>query len=166
MKHVIFIAAALTLTACATSSAYGSKGSGSTGFTTQKVEKDRFRVSYTAPDHTQARDLALLRAAEITRDNGYDWFRVTGGSLSPGQKKGHTIMPRPRVGVGVGRGGKVHVRPNSIFVVGLRNITELAEGQKVTTSLEIVTGSGAKPADPDVYSAQEIIKNIRPETFK
>lgn len=166
MKRVIFIAAALTLTACATSSAYGPKGSGSTGFTTQKVEKDRFRVSYTAPDHTQARDLALLRAAEVTRDNGYDWFRVIDGRLSPGQQTGRKILPRPGVGVGVGRGGNVQVRPRVNLGLGLGDVVRLTQGQRATSSLEIVTGSGAKPADPDVYSAQEIIKNIRPETFK
>ena len=166
MKHIFLIAAALSLSACASTSAYGPKGSDGTGFTSQKVEKDRFRISYTAGDQAQAHDLALLRAAEVTDENGYDWFRVINGNLSGGQNNGGAIRPRTGVGVGVGSGGNIRIRPRVNIGVGLGDVAGLAKGDRVTSSIEIITGSGAKPSDPDVYSAQEIKQNIRPEVFK
>lgn len=140
------------LAACTTAKPYGPAASaGAQGFLVQTIESNRYRVSYTALSPDEARRLALRRAAEVTQENGDTWFRVvssytdqdfsggSGSSVSIGGSSG-----RGYSGVGVGLG------------VGI----PLGGGnQKTTESLEIVTGSGVKPDDPNVYDADSVLVN-------
>ena len=64
------------------------------GYREQRIEEQRYRVSFRAnPDlkAADAEDMALRRAAELTIQNGYQWFHVVsrmtdvaGGSRSSG----------------------------------------------------------------------------------
>lgn len=146
MKHLAVIILAGALSACATSSAYGPQNGDDTGFTSQRIEQDRFRVSYTAANEAQARDLALLRAAEVTLDNGFDWFRVICGNTSGDPDARRRIATR--IGVGVG------------------DIVGLVKGPRMTSAIEIRTGQGEKPSGPDAYDARSVAQNLRPATFK
>ncbi|WP_396592942.1 CC0125/CC1285 family lipoprotein [Brevundimonas sp. R86498] len=79
IRAAVAIAAALSLGACASLAPYGpQRGPGGQGFSEQRIESDRYRVTYSgvgAPGPVA--DMALLRAAELTLDQGYDWFEVT-----------------------------------------------------------------------------------------
>lgn len=145
--------AALTLTACATGPApYTAATSDSArGYSALAIENDRFRVAYRAKDPVTARDYALLRAAEITRDSGADWFRVTsayteqdgarGGnsSVSVGGSTG-SYGSGVGVGIGIGLGG--------------------GNSNEAVHVLEILTGSGPAPDSADVYEADAVIASI------
>lgn len=76
MKTRIPLIAALVLTGCATTY----QPSGFTGgFSETRLAPDRFIVSFSGNAFTageQARDFALLRAAELSRDGGYRYFTV------------------------------------------------------------------------------------------
>ena len=75
----IIAAAGLALSACASLAPYGPQtGQGGQGYAEQRIESNRFRVTYNgvgAPGPVA--DYALLRAAELTTAQGYDWFEVT-----------------------------------------------------------------------------------------
>ena len=63
--------------ACTTDKPYGPASSPSAqGYLVQPIESNRFRVSYTALSSDDARRYALRRAAEVTFENGGQWFRV------------------------------------------------------------------------------------------
>ena len=64
------------LTACASGpAAYApAQKSGGYGYTQQQIQNDRFQLSFTGANEDEARNLALLRAAELTLDNGYTHF--------------------------------------------------------------------------------------------
>ena len=168
MKHLAVTILAGALSACATSSAYGPQNGDDTGFTSQRIEQDRFRVSYTAANEAQARDLALLRAAEVTLDNGFDWFRVIGGNTSGDPDARRRNAPRIGVGVGVGSGGyyRNRNRTRTNVSVGVGDIVGLVKGPRVTSAIEIRTGQGEKPTSPDAYDARSVAQNLRPATFK
>ncbi|WP_084398489.1 CC0125/CC1285 family lipoprotein [Henriciella aquimarina] len=154
MIRSIFLAGALTLgvAACTTTKPYGPATSSSAqGYLVQPIESNRYRVSYTALDPQTARRYALRRAAEVTLDNGGEWFRVVhgytemegsrggGSSVSVGGSSGSGYS-----GVGVGVG------------IGL----PLGGGsEKTTESLEIITGTGIKPDDAEVYDANAVMMN-------
>lgn len=139
--------------ACTTAKPYGPASSPSAqGYLVQPIESNRFRVSYTALGADDARRYALRRAAEVTFENGGQWFRVvrsttdtehSGGGGSSVSVGGSSGSYGSGVGVGVGIG----------FPVG-------GSSEKTTESLEIVIGSGDKPDEPDVYDASSVLANI------
>ena len=48
-------------------------------YTTEKVADNRYRISYKAPEGTKPTmiaDRALARAAQVTLDNGNEWFEI------------------------------------------------------------------------------------------
>ena len=80
MKSLVVVAAsALTLAACATSTAYAPAGFNGQrgGYAEQRLESDRYRVSFSGNSVTSREQVEmglLLRSAELTAENGYDWF--------------------------------------------------------------------------------------------
>ena len=69
---VVASAAALLVAACASLSPYGPQIGGSgQGYSEQRIENDRWRVTYRGVgDPGPVSDYALLRAAELTLQNG------------------------------------------------------------------------------------------------
>lgn len=140
--------ALLFVAACAGTPTYGpvNSGSGNFGFSDQRIETDRYRISYRGETSGSASDGALRRAAELTRLAGYDYFIVTerDATFEQGQRGG------PRVGIGGGDrhwGGGVSI--------------PLGQGQSaVVTNLEIIMVRGPKPATGESYNAQEVLANL------
>lgn len=170
MKSLLFTPIfALVLVGCATASgAYGPKASSAFGFSDTQVEDDRFRISYSAGSQDKARDYALLRAAQLTKEGGFDWFRIVGGEMINESGQRRSWANNVSVGVGVGRGWGYGRRGGSYGSVGIgiHDILGAMEGEKVTSAIEIKTGNGAAPDGEDVYVADEILEHIRPETFR
>ncbi len=157
---VLPLLACLTLGACAAmppayGPAYGPRGA---GYSEYRIEPGRYRVSYQggpgAPPEVVA-DFALLRAAELTLEQGRDWFQVTDRAAS-GRSGGGG--PRLSVGAGGGSGGRTSVG------VGVGTTFSLGGGPAVAVSLEILMGRGPKPADPNAYDARSVQAALRPRT--
>lgn len=69
---------AFALTACTSVTPYQPAGDGY-GFTDQMIESNRYRVAFkgnTATPRVTVENHLLYRMAEITLDNGFDYFRV------------------------------------------------------------------------------------------
>lgn len=139
--------------ACTTAQPYGPASSATAqGFQVQPIESNRYRVSYTALSPENARRYALRRAAEVTLENGGEWFRVVSGYTdATGSRSG---------GSSVSLGGSSSSGGYSGVGVGVGIGLPLGGGnEKTTESLEIVTGTGPKPDTPDAYDAESVLIN-------
>ena len=167
MRHLYLASlTALLLTACAsTQTAYGPADSNGIGFRQIQLEPDRFRVSFTARDVDEARDYALLRAAQLTDGEGFSHFRIVNGGT---QSNGGGSPVSTSVGVSTGFGGRGFRRGGTIvdLGVGIWDIGSVIEGNKVKETIEVRLLSAAVPNDPNVYHAPSIIKSVQPPLFQ
>lgn len=151
-------ASSLALVACASLAPYGAQGGpGGQGYSEQRIESDRFRVTYNgvgAPGPVA--DFALLRAAELTTQGGYDWFEVV-QSWTDGRPGGAGGV-RPSVSIG---GGTSRYGGYSASGVGVGLGLDLSGPQPTSTTLEIVMGRGDKPARPSAYDARDVQSALR-----
>ena len=182
---VAAVALAALLTACATATPYqpnlpGQAASG--GFTDQRLEGDRYRVNFAGNSMTSRETVErylLYRAAELTVQQGYDWFETADRRTD---REARTVIDsdpfgRP-FGYG-GYGGYGYWRPAWRYYGpaygGWRawdpywgdpffaSQAEVRTIQKFEASAEIVLHKGAKPVgDPRAYDAREIMANLAP----
>lgn len=151
----ILAVSALALSACASLAPYGpQRGPGGQGFVEQRIESDRWRVTYNGVgQHGTVHDYALLRAAELAVANDYQWFEVV-QSWTDGRHDGAGGI-RPRVSIGAGSSSWGRYRASGVGV-GLG--FDLSGPQPTSTTLEVVMGRGPRPDGPAVYSARGVIE--------
>ncbi len=151
--------AALALSACAaTPTLYqAAAGPRAVGFTDTRIETDRYRITFQggpgAPAE-QVADMALLRAADLAIEQGYDWFRVTDRYTRTDRPGGGSTLS---VGAGSGSFGR-----HSAFGLGLGTSFDLGGGPAFSQTLEILLGKGQAPRDTDVYVAREVRQMVAP----
>jgi hypothetical protein len=154
MKRLwISVAAVLAVAACASDGGYGpARRLGEPGYAESRIETARFRVVYQGevgarPAEVEA--LALRRAAEITLEQGYEWFVVDDRDA---------IAPRPArraprvgigVGVGAGRGG---------FRGGVGTGAGVALGPPEGARLDLLIRLGRGVAPQGAYEARSLLE--------
>lgn len=156
-------ASALALTACASLAPYGRQmGPNGQGFSEQRIESDRFRVTYRgvgAPGPVA--DMALLRAAQLTTEQGYDWFEVTQRYVDGRPDSAGGMRPSVSIGGGSSHyGGRYGGFSTSGVGVGVG--LNFSGPSPTSTMLEVRLGRGAKPTDREAYGAREVQQNLRP----
>jgi len=172
-KLIVSVAWATVLTVglsgCATGpTAYGPAQGNGLGFASQQIESDRFNVSFTGRDADEARNLALLRAAELTKGAGFSHFRVIGSGVDQKSRSGSPISTSVGVGVGSGsrrgyyRGGS---STNVGVGIGINDIGRALQGKKVTVGMEIILLNATEELADNVYEADSIITSVRPNVF-
>ncbi|MBU1385877.1 MAG: hypothetical protein KKG14_07805 [Alphaproteobacteria bacterium] len=156
-------AAGLALSACASLAPYGPQtGSGGQGYVEQRIESNRFRVTYNgvgAPGPVA--EMALLRAAELTTAEGYDWFEVTQRWTDGRLDSAGGLRPSVSIGAGSSSyGGRYgNYRSSGVGVgVGLN----FSGPSPTSTALEVVMGRGETPARPNAYDARGVEDSLRP----
>lgn len=170
LKSTLVVAlSALSLAACATSPPYQPAGAGSYGgYSEQRLESDRYRVTFAGNSVTSREQVEmslLLRAAELTVQDGYDWFatvnRATDRDTRYMSSPRFDPFYRDRYSPFWGpswryyRGG-AWSRWNDPFRDDM-----VREIDRYEASAEIVMGRGRKPADdPNAFDAREVIANI------
>ncbi|MEX0645970.1 MAG: hypothetical protein WD076_11715 [Parvularculaceae bacterium] len=152
---------AAMLAACATAvgTAYAPADRKGYGYTETRIEGDRYRVSFAGDGATPQQaveDYALLRAAELALENGYQWFRVIGKSVDAQEKGG--------VGIGAGVGTGSVGRSTAVGVGVGGNLGTVGARPFFTVRLEVLMGKGEKPEGADVYDAQSVIDAIGGQT--
>jgi hypothetical protein len=156
--------AALSVAACATAPTVYQPAAGpnAIGYSEYRIEPGRFRVTFQggvgAPPE-QVMDYAIVRAAELTIAEGFDWFRVsdrflrdTGGGAAP---------PRISLGIGgmdFGRHSSVGVGVGTGFDLGGPTYGASA------ATIEVFMGRGPKPAGADVYDARAVRRALGRQT--
>jgi len=155
------------LAACATGpTAYGPAQNAGLGFASQQIESDRFQVSFTARDADEARNLALLRAAELTKGAGFSHFRVIGSDTSSHDRGRSPVSTS--VGIGIGSGGYGYGRGSRTNVgvgIGINDIARTLQGSKVTASMEIILMNAEDNLPDNAYAADSIINSIKPGVY-
>lgn len=155
MTKWIAISALALLGACATSAPYGPADSSSAkGYSVVPIENNRFRITYRDTSMEQARSRALRRAAEVTLEQGADWFQVVTAYSDSGELAGGGSS------VSIGGGSYSGGRSSSVGV-GLGVSLPLGGASStVEHVMEIITYSGQKPDNPDAYDASDVLANM------
>ncbi|WP_454716120.1 CC0125/CC1285 family lipoprotein [Caulobacter segnis] len=179
---VAALATVAGLSACATATPYqpniaGQSASG--GFSDLRLEIDRYRVSFAGNTLTSRETVErylLYRAAELTTQQGYDWFETADRRTDRNARTVVDVDPFMRPGFGYGAGYGAW-RPSWRYFGprygGWRswdpywgdpfftNRAEVRTIQKFEATAEIVLHKGPKPAgDPSAYDAREIMDSL------
>ncbi len=166
--------AALALSACATATPYGPAGVNSRyGYSEQRVDADRFRVSFAGNSVTsreQVEMALLLRAAEVTAENGYDWFSTVNRATDRDVRLQGIPDPfyRDRYSPFWGPSWRYYRRGSwSPWRDPFGPEFDLREIDRYEASAEIVMGRGPKPAgDPNAFDAREVVQNLGPRVTR
>jgi hypothetical protein len=178
---VTAIVLAAGLAACETATPYqpyvpGQATSG--GYSETRIEPDRWRVTFAGNSMTKRETVEgylLFRAAELTLQNGYDWFAIVDRHT---ERDARTyVEPDPLYSPWYGPGFG-YWRPSWRFRgrgFGWRTWdpwfgdpfwadgVDIRTVQKFEASAEIVTHKGAKPpSDPRAFDARAVVDNLRP----
>lgn len=154
----IVAAAALAASACASLAPYGPQTApNGQGYYEQRIEADRYRVSYRGVGAAGAvADYALLRAAELTLENGRDWFEVTRSWTDGRADGGGGVRPSVSIGAGSSRWGGY-----SSSGVGVGVGLNLSGPEPTTTDIEILMGRGSRPDRANAYDARGVRDSLR-----
>lgn len=159
---LLTVACCAALAACATPAPtlYApAAGPQAVGFSEYRLEPGRYRITFRggpgAPPN-QVADYALLRAADLTLADGYDWFRVSDRDM---RQAAPNNGPRFSIGVGGASFGG-----HSGVGLGVNKSFDAGGGASLAQSLEVVMGKGTPPSDADVYVAREVRRTIGPRT--
>ncbi|MEM1106984.1 MAG: hypothetical protein AAGH87_11410 [Pseudomonadota bacterium] len=178
-------AALLFLGACVTATPYQAAADGNRGYENQKIENNRWQISFGGNSLTERETVEtylLYRAAELTRQEGFDHFQVVRRETDENSRLVATGFSRsyspfysgfycsysfygPRsLAFGPGRFGRV----NDPFGYGF-GAPDYREITRYEATAEIVMGAGPKPEDDAAFfDAQQVLQNlegqiIRPE---
>lgn len=181
MKRLLIAAAAvLALGACATSTPYQAAGQGSRyGYAEDRIDSNRYRVNFAGNSVTsreQVEMYLLYRAAELTVQDGYDWFATAQRATDADTRYVTTGDPwfSSRYGSHWGPSWRYYRRGfwspwsrwgrwNDPFY----NDFDVREVTRFEANAEIVMGRGAKPAgDPQAFDAREVLSNLGPRVAR
>ncbi|RZJ17492.1 MAG: hypothetical protein EON91_09115 [Brevundimonas sp.] len=149
----LIAASALTLSACASLAPYGPQaGPNGQGFSEQRIESNRFRVTYRGVGEPgPVADYALLRAAELTTQQGFDWFEITQRWIDGRPDSAGGVRPSVSIGGGSSRYGGY-----SSSGVGVGVGLNLSGPSPTSTVLEVVMGRGQRPDRANAYDARGV----------
>lgn len=155
MYKLIIIGLCASVAACASGpTIYGPANGSDRGYSERQIEADRFRIRFDGGSDVsfeELENLALRRAADLTLEQGGDWFEIVSRS-SDGDNE------RPvRVGGSIGQ--PFGSRRYSGSSVGLGIQFAPGAGDK-TIYLEILIRSGPRPDIPEAYDAREVLRAI------
>ncbi len=171
MKRLMMAAiAALALSACATQTPYepASKATGGHGYSETHFEGDRWGVSFSGNSVTSRHTVEvymLYRAAELTVQNGYDWFETVNRSTE--RQTQYLADPDPWWGT-YGPYWRPYWRAYRGGVwgpwgPGWGPDWDVSQINRYEANAEIIMHHGAKPADnPRAFDAHEVMTNLGP----
>lgn len=127
------------------------------GYDAMRIEQNRWRVTFTAgPDATtaQAERLALRRAAELTLENGYDWFQLVDRRVETAGSGSSPVRVGGSAGTTIGSGG---YRASG---VGLGIGISPGQERRTIVSIEIIARSGDASDTANAYDARSLIAAV------
>ena len=154
-------------------------GLSSGGYSETRIEPNRWRVNFSGNTMTSRETVEgylLFRAAELTLQNGDDWFAIVDRHTD--DKTRTYVQPdplyHPRYGPGFGywrpawrfRGRGVGWRTWDPYFGGpfWADSVNVQTIQNFEASAEIITHKGAKPADdPRAFDAHAVVENLKPK---
>jgi hypothetical protein len=165
MKLLMTTLSIILLTACASQGPYRPASGSGFGYKETALSDNHYRIHFKlrGEDANKGKDLALLRAAEVTLFQGYDWFEIVERETMVEKDK------RPKASMGMGQSTRV---TRDCGLLGCTTRTEPvrdyhmgvqvgADGDTVERSLEIIMGRGVRPENRVTYSARELRDSLR-----
>lgn len=159
--------AGLLAAACTTTTGYGpATYDQGYGFQETRIEQNRWQVTFAGNSLTDLQTVEtymLYRAAELTSQQGYDYFimvdrKVDEDSSMRSTGFGRTPMAfqyyHPRFG------WRYYRDP---FYDPFYDGFDMREVNRYRAISEIVMGKGPKPADPKAYDAEDVLINLGPQ---
>jgi hypothetical protein len=151
---------ALMLAACAASPTPFQPSTDGYGYSQQKIEGNRYRVTFAGNSETSldtVRNYMLVRAAEVTLENGGDYFTITDQSTQSATSYRGTGTGPVGFGTGFSTGG---------VGVGMSSFSAYPS-DSYTAWADIVIGEGAKPADDlNAYDARAVLSQLDPTVVR
>lgn len=153
----------LALAACAADPTPYQPASDGYGFSQQKIEDNRYRVTFAGNSSTNldtVRNYMLYRAAEATIESGNDYFIVVDQNTQSSTTYRGTGSSPFSVGTGYRSGG------GSGVGIGFSSFSAYPD-DSYTSWADIVVGKGPKPADNvDAYDARAVLSSIGPNVVR
>ncbi len=166
------VVAALLIAGCATQTPYKpAEKKGDQGYTETKLTNNRYRITFIGNSSTPkdtVKDYALLRAGELTLQEGYDWFQIASADNDKKQRSGGYVGG----GVDVPAQTTVYQRCGMLRCSTAAVVTnpgfdsEVGGGVGPTTteyssSIEIVIGKFPMPNNVESYDAKQLVRTLR-----
>ena len=168
LKMLAASAALAVLAACSTTTPYQAAQDGKRGYSSQQIETDRWRVSFNGnslTDRETVETYLLYRAAELTDQEGYDYFRVVQRDTDAERRLVETGLGHPYYSsfycnyrfyhpARFGYRGSRYYDP---FWGSGYDVREVVRYEAVA---EIKLGRGEKPDDAAYFDADEVLMNL------
>lgn len=152
------------ITACASSQpSYKAADERGFGYTDKELAKDMYWVRYKSrdTDANRATDYALLRAAELTLAQGYQWFVVSEKDVN-GKRLTRNIESSVYVDTIADCSSDMCGSVPASRKYGSDGVNiEQEERADFTVELTVLFGKGERPEPKFVYDAQEVIASMR-----
>lgn len=169
LKLITLTIITLTLAACSSQPEYRAAEGSGYGYDATQLTDTQYRVTFKArgSDADKAMDYALLRAAEVTLQNGYDWFIVTHRETLIDNER---IEPSSTLRYSdsrdvVTRCGLVSCTttsyPRSSFSAGIHIGGD--KSRDIKSILEIKLGKGVRPDTDASFDALEVRQHLSPK---
>ncbi|MEM7329067.1 MAG: hypothetical protein AAF437_10025 [Pseudomonadota bacterium] len=188
LKLVPALAGLALLGACATATPYQAASNGQKGYVNQQIESDRWNISFAGNSLTDRKTVEtylLYRAAELTDQEGFDYFRViqretdedrrlvsTGfGGYDPFYSNfycDYRFYGRRGRLVGYPRSWRSrralafygHHSPFGYRDPFWHDDWDVREVVRYEATSEIIMGKGETPEDPSFFNADEVLMNL------
>ena len=168
--RIMLVLAVLVMAGCASQPDYRQAKKGGFGYTESKLSDTQYRVHFKAKssDKGKAMDYAMLRAAELTLLEGYDWFVVTDRETLVDKE---TVQATPTAGFSqryarVTECGVLTCRtsyhPTTQFETGV--FVGGSQQSEIESILSIEMGKGTRPTSATSFDAREVRDNLQPKT--
>lgn len=163
MKKLLIFSCMTWLYACGSSSNPDIGYERDFDFSESRITDNRYRVNVQGDEDVsgdEVKDVALLRAAELTLQNDYDWFRVLNQETQ--QETGTPVTtttrsPAQQVYRDCGpRGCTTTVTPTYSGA----DVVTVLEQDRYSTSIEIVMGDGNLDDPTSAYDASELRRSL------
>lgn len=170
MRNTILIlgASLVILAACETATPYSPSGENSNyGFSEQQIENNRFRVTFNGNSLTSretVENYLLFRAAELTRERGFDYFVVVKDDTEKETRYYSTGTPYPDY-YGYGRPFPYYGYGYGFGRRGFED-GDYRESVRYSAMAYIQMFSGEKPNSATAYDADEVIANLGPKVVR
>ena len=167
---IMLVLAILIMAGCASQPDYRQAKKGGFGYTESKLSDTQYRVHFKAKgsDKGKAMDYAMLRAAELTLLEGYDWFVVTDRETLVDKE---TVQTTPTAGFSqryarVTECGVLTCRtsyhPTTQFETGV--FVGGSQQSEIQSILSLEIGKGTRPTSATSFDAREVRDNLQPKT--
>jgi hypothetical protein len=169
MKRILLslaVSAAIGLGACASGPGYrAAPNATAAGYSEQLIDSSHWRVRYTGTTRmtsAQVQDYALMRAAQLTLENGGQWFQVVSSDSDADLRTRTSIETDFGPEYAVRRSCGLLGCTTEAVPVMWRAQVERSETRKVYEHvLEIMIGHGEKVAgSPRTYDASQTFHNL------